>query len=266
MKISTRVPRCVGLASSTALVAMMSAIAGCGSSVAVQHEEEPTIAGATEPALDPGVRATLLDIAYRYKSWDRVSDAANWAPELCRVPPPSGVLVSESMDKDTHGRKLYFLFAKDGPAYSQLSYGIDRSIPAGASARSYTPIDSDSAPNSPVGQVLVKESWHPVEIDPKSVPVNRNAAEDERNHPDTYAFTHSGKVFTTGEQGPLFIMYKVDPATPGTDEGWIYATMTADRTQVTSAGRVESCMACHTQTPKDRLFGFRPRTPAISKP
>jgi hypothetical protein len=51
-------------------------------------------------------------------------------------------------------------------------------------------------------------------------------------------------------------MFKLDPSTPGTDRGWAYGTVTADGKQVTSAGRVESCMRCHRKAPHDRLFGL----------
>jgi hypothetical protein len=47
----------------------------------------------------------------------------------------------------------------------------------------------------------------------------------------------------------------MDPKTPGTDNGWVYGTVTADGKQVTSAGRVKSCMACHQRAPNDRVFG-----------
>jgi hypothetical protein len=46
--------------------------------------------------------------------------------------------VSRSRDGETHGRKLYYLFAKDREAYRRC-----RELP------------------QPVGQVLVKESWLP---------------------------------------------------------------------------------------------------------
>jgi hypothetical protein len=76
---------------------------------------------------------------------------------------------------------------------------------------------------NPIGQVVVKESW---------------TLEPPR------------------EKGELFIMYKLDPSTPDTDEGWIYGTVTADGTKVISGGRVASCMSCHLEAPHDRLFGL----------
>jgi hypothetical protein len=50
-------------------------------------------------------------------------------------------------------------------------------------------------------------------------------------------------------------MFRVDRKTPDTDEGWIYATVSAAG-QVTAAGRVASCMGCHeTSATHERLFG-----------
>ena len=51
-------------------------------------------------------------------------------------------------------------------------------------------------------------------------------------------------------------MYKTDPKTPGTDEGWVYGTVTADGKKVTAAGRVQSCINCHQDARNDRLFGI----------
>jgi hypothetical protein len=80
-----------------------------------------------------------------------------------------------------------------------------------------------------VGQQLVKESWVP--------------SADGRPR----------------ERSALFVMMKLDPATPGTDQGWIYGTTTADAKTVTGAGRIGSCMQCHEKAPRDRLFGLPDR-------
>ena len=90
----------------------------------------------------------------------------------------------------------------------------------------------EGKPN-PVGQAIVKESWLPAEIDP-----------------------HTGTEVRPSRKADLFIMYKVDPATPGADRGWVYGTVTPDGKKVTSAGRVESCMKCHKDAPHDGLFGL----------
>src|SRR6266849_6940556 len=64
----------------------------------------------------------LLDIAKNYVSYGRVDDEMRWAPTACRPPtdPKPGVArFSESTDTDTHGRKLYSVFAKSGTARSE---------------------------------------------------------------------------------------------------------------------------------------------------
>src|SRR5262249_27393335 len=105
---------------------------------------------ATAPAIDstpPREKgpfdARLLDIARTYATFGRVDDEARWAPHFCRAPRPAEARFSASKDRDTHGQKLYSLFARDRSAYLTLA-----KQPAA----------------SPVGQVLVKESWVPEEI------------------------------------------------------------------------------------------------------
>ena len=74
-----------------------------------------------------------------------------------------------------------------------------------------------------------------------------------------------GVRYRAGDASGLFVMYKLDPATPGTDDGWVYGTLTADGRTVTSAGVVESCAGCHARAPHDHLFGsaYTARAPAL---
>jgi len=101
--------------------------------------------------------------------------------------------------------------------------------------------------------------------DPWPEPVFRKVKDYRRkkqvwiHHPDhfiPYAF-FDGKHYKIKEKSGLFIMFKMDPKTPETDQGWVYGTVTADGKQVISAGRVVSCMRCHERAPNDRLFGPR---------
>jgi hypothetical protein len=89
---------------------------------------------ATPAAPDPRV----LEAAREYPRYGRVNDRLNWAPTLCKAPPPIPPRVSVSRDPETHGRKLYHLYAKHFDAY-RMSEELSQ----------------------PVGQVLVKESWLP---------------------------------------------------------------------------------------------------------
>src|SRR5262249_34055635 len=143
---------------------------------------------------------------------------------------PAEARTSASKDKETHGQKLYFLFARNRDAY----------------------LDLKSKPQ-PEGQVIVKESWSPKE-----------ATEDERA-----AYLRGPNVAATGipfarkhgnlnpppRRADLSVMSKTaDTADP--DQGWVYGTVTADGKTVTSAGRVDSCMNCHRDAKHDHLFGL----------
>jgi hypothetical protein len=190
----------------------------------------------------------LLEIARDYTSFGRVDDQYRWAPHLCRTPSPAAVRFSASKETTTHGQKLYSLFAKDRTTY--LAHK-----------------------DQPVGQVLVKQSWEPREIADKGqalAPVIRRVKDRVQvkgqkavavEHYDSFLpyARKNGKLYHAEKQADLFIMYKVDPATPGTDKGWVYGTVTADGKQVTSAGRVASCVKCHEQAKSDRLFGLPER-------
>lgn len=89
--------------------------------------------------MDPEVQAA----ARSYESYGRVDDVERLAPTDCRAPSLPPARMSASRDPETHGRKLYYLFAKNRDAYRM--------------ARELS---------QPAGQVLVKESWVPVG-DPK---------------------------------------------------------------------------------------------------
>lgn len=211
---------------------------------APREERKPTqkqIAG-----LDPTSRGEserlMLEIAREYRSYQRVSDWVNWAPTLCRSLPPSGVQESASGDEDTHGRKLYFLFASDDADYRRLAYR-----------------DPDSTPPAPyraaLGQVIVKESFVPVEVKGENVATPTAPSRYAGSLPEDHTRGHDGRIFRTGDAAGLFIMAKVSAEeAKGTDNGWVYATVSPDLKSVTAFGRIASCMECHTATTHDRLF------------
>jgi hypothetical protein len=188
----------------------------------------------------------LLEIAASYETFGRVTPIANWAPAPCaapRIPLTPEVTFSRSTDGGTHGAKLYSLFAKDPLQWDD-----------------YVMKDQPSAS----GQVVVKESWVPEEVEDdgkppepvrRKVKVRQGDGLVEQEDSFVPYARKDGRLYHAKEKGPLFVMFKMDPRTPGTDEGWVYGTVTADGKQVTSAGRVESCMQCHQGAPHDRLFG-----------
>lgn len=214
----------------------------------------PTAANAAKaaPADATDVTERLLAIAAEYRSYGRVDDEMRWAPFLCRIPMPASAHLSKSRHASTHGRKLYSLFARDRPGYLSIGKKL-------ASA----------------GQVIVKESWVPQEIDAKEAPslystepvpgapVEKKPSPNEPaiaqigtgDHFHPYART-DGKVYRAKERGPLFIMYKLEADSPGTDRGWVYGTVSTDGRQVTASGLIRSCMGCHKKAPHGRLFGL----------
>lgn len=157
------------------------------------------------------------------------------------------VHLSTSSDTRTHGKKMFFIFARD-----QFKN---------------TYVDPSKKENS-VGQVVVKEAWTPKEIEDNGKPLQKvtrrlpgkpsgnSGSKEEIEYRYVPYVRKEGKLFHAERKAGLFIMFKTDPATPGTDEGWVYGTVSADGKQVTSAGRLESCMKCHRGALHDRLFGF----------
>jgi hypothetical protein len=194
-----------------------------------QRQEGPAPAAVASGGT-PAFEGRLLEIAGSYESYGRPDTDLRWAPLYCSTPPPPRPRFSQSRDPATHGQKLYSLFVKEVLAYTSFS-----------------------AVSSPVGQVVVKEAWIPEEVKDdggRKEPVVRKVEFIP------YARGKDGQIYHAKEKSGLFIMYKLDPKTPGTDEGWVYGTVTADGKKVTSVGRVESCMGCHKDAPHDRLFGF----------
>jgi hypothetical protein len=205
-------------------------------------------AGATGSAgtsgnVDAGVDAALipfeqqvLDIAAEYMTWGRVDDQVRWAPGLCAAPLPGVAYPSTSDDPTTHGQKLYSLFAKNWAAY----------------------------PNGPHdGQAVVKQSWKVEQVDSGWMPKVTYPTSYDADHFYPYAKGPDGGVFHATEPAGLFVMFKLDPSTPETDEGWVYATVSTEG-RVTSAGRVSNCLNCHeTGATHERLFGISSKSPSF---
>jgi len=192
----------------------------------------------------------MLEVAKTYPRFGRVDDEFRWAPWLCRIPNPAQVRFSASKDEDTHGRKLYSVFAKDRDKYHMLSSVTEKKF--------------ESAP----GQIIVKESWLPEEVKDANITnpdQKKRRLEDGKEIFESFLpyASRDGKVYKATKIAGLFIMMKTDPKTPDTDQGWIYGTVSADMKQVTAIGKVESCMECHVKAPHDRLFGLPNRTAQV---
>lgn len=185
---------------------------------------------------DPRWHPTLRKVAGAYEAWGRVDDEARWAPWLCRMPTPALARFSQSGDADTHGAKLYTLYALDPVAYG--------------APQSATP--PDRAAFSELAQAVVKEAF---------VPTLAADSTDFTDARDLRPAVKDGAVYHTGPRAGLYVMAKLAKDEPGTDAGWVYGTISADLQTITAAGRLPSCIACHEQAPKDRLFGLELKEP-----
>jgi hypothetical protein len=195
--------------------------------------------GGTTATLPAALVEQAVTFAAEYTAWGRVDDQLRWAPFLCAIPYPGIARQSASDDPATHGQKLYSVFAKNHAAY----------------------------PRGPhTGQVIVKQSWKAELVSGNGTGAGfnpgsyRSDAGIEADHFYPYA-EKDGAVYRASEPAGLYLMWKVEPATDDSDEGWIYATITTAG-QVTAAGRVSSCMGCHEMADHERLFGV-PLNPSI---
>jgi hypothetical protein len=221
----------------------------------------------------------ILEIARSYKAATRVSDQSEWSPMMCQGPPPPGALHSSSQDSDTHGRKLYLLYAGSAAAYDLMSdWGLgmlpirdfshlrwDQDLKKHSRAyEAEIERERSMTYQNPIGQFVVKEAFNPVEVTDaelvKELKQRMREAQARRSLTEEfvqYREHQDGRVFRTGDPAGLFIMLKLDPKTPNTDEGWVYAVTTPDNSEVIRAGVIESCMECHKTTTRDRLYGHR---------
>lgn len=220
-------------------------LAGCGGSapkVALKPESPQTPPTAKAADTPPSRSASpvhvetnwpdlILPIAANYTTYPRVSDQANWAPFLCiaqATPTPAGIQASNAPESSPHGHKLYHLYARDGDDYLRLPF-------------------RNAGATSTIGQAIVKRTYTPVEITSAQARALNRADVAQRD----------GRFYRTGQPGDLFIMTKLDPDTPGTHDGWVYAITDNTGQNLIAAGRIASCMSCHERAPHDRLFGLK---------
>ena len=240
------------------------------------------IASADDPNDTAKWKARLGEIAREYVKYGRADRQYRQAPADCRGPggPPS-IHPSESKDQHTHGMKLYTVFSthvnwdKFGmarrPTYMPPLLPVDEKSIDHNDPLWYAKLKRKPAP---IGQVIVKESWIPKEISVEVfTKLNQTAfretgpvrtIEEKRFGDSIFDYgdqllpfvSQKGKYYQAEKKAGLFIMMKLDPKTPGTDEGWVYGTIADDLKTVTSVGKVEKCMKCHQEAINDRLIGL----------
>jgi hypothetical protein len=213
---------------------------------------EPRAAARAQPEPIDGRRTSeLLAIARSYVYLTR-ADGSWWAPEDCRAPiHPS---FASKAQTGGHGRKIYTLFIKDMTSYAALS----------GAALDVQPNPMKARELASMPQVIVKEAWTPIESAKW-----REACTGSGSASFLAPVSMNGGEYRACEPAGLFVMYR--PSDPGddSDDGWIYGTVAYERRaeapdaggswlepRVTSAGRVDGCMGCHTRAPHGRLFGL----------
>lgn len=237
----------VSLASSRGLVAI--AVTAGVMLAACSHAEGTRplpVAGQTaEPVgeIDATFVADVKEAFAAYKAWGRVDDEMRWAPFLCRMPMPGRPAMSVASD-GAHSKKLYSLFAKNHAAYAALN-GNGATTPNGLPAL-----------GTPVGaQIVAKESFLPEVVgDAPNVAMPNGTAPAESDHFHPYVKGDDGKTYRAGQLAGVYFVIEKPAGTIGTDDGFVYGTVTPTG-EVTSAGRVSSCMGCHAEAKHRRLFG-----------
>src|SRR5690606_36322568 len=111
-----------------------------------------------------------------------------WAPWLCRLLQPSAARVSRA--ETAHGRKVYFVYASDRPAYLRVTR-------------------ADARPRR--GLTVVKESFHPAPVaeeDQRPAPGSLAAADraPERDFGYRAARGEDGLWTGRGEAAGLYVM------------------------------------------------------------
>ena len=216
---------------------------------------------ATEEAVEfspQELESDVLAAASGYLDWGGPVDfQLRYGPTLCMIPPLEPRF-SESDPSGPHAEKLYLIHAADAQSYAGVDYesegeggflmpGSERNL--GARSPSLPDFEFDWS------QVLVKEAF---------APLLYGGEVSELRHPfdDSEQFTsvvqpaeRDGEEWVPGDFVGLYLMLRTARETPGTDEGWVYATVQADGA-VSSYGQIPSCISCHRRAGDDRMFGL----------
>jgi len=203
----------------TALLAAL-ALAGCHAQEQSPSHTVSVVARAEATGVDPTLEELALAIASDFPSWGPIDGMVRVAPALCRVPP--SVYQASAAERGPHARKLYRLHARDPHAY----LGVESGAPQ-------------------TGQVIVKQAFTPVSYEmpgPGKLPSDIVKIGSDLVRP--------------GSVAGLFIMMRTDEGVG--EEAWRYATVDTAGI-VTAAGRIASCIGCHTDAPYAGLFGLEGR-------
>ena len=187
----------------------------------------------TEPDInEPEFHDVLIAAAEDYLRFGMVNSIAKPAPADCMPAGPDSPqpFMSQSEHEASHGKKLYFLFAKEIGHY----------------------VNPEGDP-APVGQVVVKEAW----TSSPSNPAARNLVNHASGNRVNPRAVVGDQTLEIGQRQNFFVMAKLAKNTPKTDQGWVYGIVEADTKKVLASGKVASCMSCHVEAANDRLFGCK---------
>lgn len=199
--------------------------------------EAPAAEAPALPPVNPRFAEDVARIARAYVQLGRLDDLGRWAPTFCELP-ITQARVSETGDAAAHGQKLYTLYVKDPASYA----GFPPSMLAGEQEL------------AEFEQVVVKEAWVPAPWEGTAGEVGAWPGPERWGPSGLRPAERDGRFWWAKERADLYVMYRLDPDTPGTDQGWVYGTVAPDRATVRAAGVIESCADCH-GTEEDRLFG-----------
>ncbi|MCA9573919.1 MAG: hypothetical protein R3B40_27380 [Polyangiales bacterium] len=235
------------------LVVFIASVAGVGCT-ARQGDQPPThpaeSSEVAEPAEnDPTFHPLVRSAITAHERWGRVDDRLRVAPFDCRLPPPPPAHRSQSADVATHGGgKLFTVFALDPE-----TYGFPRSVFLADMGPPDVPCEACDAHRALVAagvrQVLFKDAYEAV----REAPTSGTGAQGGRERL-LLPVTHDGETLHAGRSLGYFMLIQLPADTPGTDEGWVYATATPEGS-ITSSGRVGPCMSCHQEQAR-RFFGL----------
>jgi hypothetical protein len=208
------------------------------------------------------VNADLIEedaraIAASYKDWGGPVDfQLRFGPTLCFIPRVEPRF-SESAPGSPHAEKLYLVHASDAKSYAGVDYSSEGQ--GGHLMPSNFPQGDDDAwieelslRRPPVPEL--SREWEQILVKEAFVPI-RWADAHKGSSRGVLPARKGGEEWMPGARGGLYLMLRTARATPGTDEGWVYATVRADG-EVTAYGQIPSCVACHRRAGPDRMFGL----------
>lgn len=216
---------------------------------------------ATEEAVELSpqkIESDVLAAAASYLQWGGPVDfQLRFGPTLCMIPPLEPRF-SESDPSGPHAEKLYFVHAADARSYAGVDYGSE-------SEGGFLMPDSGwdlegRSPSLPEfegdwSQVLVKEAFAPLLSGGEASELSHPFDDSELFVNEVLPAERDGEEWVPGDFVGLYLMLRTSRETPGTDEGWVYATVQADGA-VSAYGQIPSCVACHRRAGPDRMFGL----------